>query len=424
MQHHPLNPGPFLQHLTANNPATVTFTLVLATNQYLDQQRRGLAMEAQASTPNLTEASASNGSAASLFKKKAPRNRDVRARPAAAASIDPTTEGSVSNGFGHAAPGADQDEDSARSEVVLKRKAGPSASNPLAQSTAGAISLANKRQRLNSPGMYDDEDVFNPETASDSKQSSRDKARSDATRDRNWNGADGEDHRNKELTLSKDDPEAKGDDGLYRGLSAYKSHEPSLRDDGSSSKVRAKGPIKPTANIRTISVVDYQPDVCKDYKETGYCGFGDTCKFLHDRSDYLAGWQLALVPEAYSGGKRRDDVSLGILDADELNQEDEEIPFACLICRQPFTEPVVTRCGHYFCMDCAIKRYAKNPKCFACGKPTNGIFNAATKILERMEKKREAKAESLRERRKAWGQDAEEGTEVNSGEILDGVEIG
>ena len=25
---------------------------------------------------------------------------------------------------------------------------------------------------------------------------------------------------------------------------------------------------------------DYQPDICKDYKETGYCGFGGQCE--HD----------------------------------------------------------------------------------------------------------------------------------------------
>jgi len=38
--------------------------------------------------------------------------------------------------------------------------------------------------------------------------------------------------------------------------------------------------------------MDYKPDLCKDYKESGYCGFGDSCKFMHDRGDYKTGWQL------------------------------------------------------------------------------------------------------------------------------------
>ena len=42
-----------------------------------------------------------------------------------------------------------------------------------------------------------------------------------------------------------------------------------------------------TANIRTNTVVDFQQAVCKDFKETGYCGFGDTCIYLHDRSQNL-----------------------------------------------------------------------------------------------------------------------------------------
>ena len=41
-----------------------------------------------------------------------------------------------------------------------------------------------------------------------------------------------------------------------------------------------------------LSRFDYQPDLCKDWKETGYCGFGDACKFMHDRGDYKAGWEL------------------------------------------------------------------------------------------------------------------------------------
>lgn len=55
---------------------------------------------------------------------------------------------------------------------------------------------------------------------------------------------------------------------------------------------RRKGPIRAPAHLRATIRWDYQPDICKDYKETGFCGFGDSCKFLHDRSDYKHGWQL------------------------------------------------------------------------------------------------------------------------------------
>jgi RING finger protein 113A len=52
------------------------------------------------------------------------------------------------------------------------------------------------------------------------------------------------------------------------------------------------GPMRAPNYLRATSRFDYQPDVCKDYKETGFCGFGDSCKFLHDRSDYKSGWQI------------------------------------------------------------------------------------------------------------------------------------
>jgi len=52
---------------------------------------------------------------------------------------------------------------------------------------------------------------------------------------------------------------------------------------------------------------------------------------------------------------------------------------------------VVTRCGHYYCSACAIKRFAKTPKCLACGAPTAGIFNRADKVIEKINKKRAEK---------------------------------
>jgi RING finger protein 113A len=40
-------------------------------------------------------------------------------------------------------------------------------------------------------------------------------------------------------------------------------------------------------------------------------------------------------------------------------EEDDELPFACYICRKPWGEcksdPVVTKCKHYFCESCALK---------------------------------------------------------------------
>ncbi|KAI3741370.1 hypothetical protein L1987_59042 [Smallanthus sonchifolius] len=52
------------------------------------------------------------------------------------------------------------------------------------------------------------------------------------------------------------------------------------------------GPLRASAHIRVSARFDYQPDICKDYKETGYCGYDDSCKFMHDRGDYKSGWQM------------------------------------------------------------------------------------------------------------------------------------
>ncbi|KAG7923185.1 hypothetical protein KL905_001451 [Ogataea polymorpha] len=41
-----------------------------------------------------------------------------------------------------------------------------------------------------------------------------------------------------------------------------------------------------SSSIKTNTVIDYQPDVCKDFLKNGYCGYGDTCKFLHYRDEF------------------------------------------------------------------------------------------------------------------------------------------
>ncbi|KAL5523507.1 hypothetical protein ACEPAG_7680 [Sanghuangporus baumii] len=190
-----------------------------------------------------------------------------------------------------------------------------------------------------------------------------------------------DERRNKKTKLNGDDEDdIEPDDGLYHGQNAYKSH---IKKNKEIPKAMRVGPQRNTSStIRQVTIVDYQSDVCKDYKETGYCGFGDTCKFLHDRGTYLAGWQL----DQLAANPRKNAADS---DSDSDTDSSEDVPFACLICRKPYTDPVVTRCGHYFCSACAIKRFAKTPKCIACGTATGGIFNRADKVIAKMQKKKE-----------------------------------
>ncbi|OLY82807.1 Zinc finger CCCH domain-containing protein 1 [Smittium mucronatum] len=191
-------------------------------------------------------------------------------------------------------------------------------------------------------------------------------------------------------SLSKD-PERSGE---YKGISAYKTFAPKRHDDqdlDSTKKPKSRfGPVRAAQNVRVTSVIDYQPDICKDYKQTGFCGYGDSCKFLHDRGDYKSGWQLEKEwEESQANGGRREDESLWKIgdDNDDSAKKTEELPFACSICLKEFTSPVSTRCNHYFCESCALSNYSKNPKCFICGAATGGMFKPAAKLAKMLREK-------------------------------------
>ena len=47
-----------------------------------------------------------------------------------------------------------------------------------------------------------------------------------------------------------------------------------------------------SSHIKRGENIDYNPSLCKDYHDTGYCCFGDSCIYIHDRGDYKAGWEL------------------------------------------------------------------------------------------------------------------------------------
>ncbi|XP_069094122.1 E3 ubiquitin-protein ligase RNF113A-like isoform X1 [Pleurodeles waltl] len=177
----------------------------------------------------------------------------------------------------------------------------------------------------------------------------------------------------------------KDDDKIYRGIHNYqkfvKPKDTSL-GNASSGMVR-KGPIRAPEHLRATVRWDYQPDICKDYKETGFCGFGDSCKFLHDRSDYKHGWQIERELDEGRYGANDDENY-------EVSSDEEGLPFKCFICRESFKNPVITKCKHYFCEGCALQHYKKSQRCYVCDQQTSGVFNPAKELMAKIEKHKAA----------------------------------
>ena len=240
----------------------------------------------------------------------------------------------------------------------------------------------------------------------------------DATKSSNWYDEDLSAQNLLGSTRARPQPSS-APDGTYKGAANYQSFIQKNPD----APTKQFGPIKASTNVRTVTVMDFAPDVCKDWKQTGFCGFGDSCKFLHAREDYKQGWELdrdweigtkgkqlsgRVVSQRKGAGKTAED--------DEDEDEDElleSIPFACIICRKPYQNPIITKCGHYFCESCALQRYRKNPSCAACGAGTGGVFNVAKKLNALLDKKRE-RARKLREKAIAEGEEVSEEEEDES----------
>lgn len=160
---------------------------------------------------------------------------------------------------------------------------------------------------------------------------------------------------------------------------------------------RGPGALRPLTHIRVSSRFDFQPDVCKDYRETGFCGFGDACKFLHDRSDATLGWKVqaewarrrpgAASAGGVGGGKggaavTADDAAVAGGGDDRVEVDASGLPFACFVCRRAWTPTgavVVTPCGHYFCEACGL---SMGRRCAVCGLDTGGTLNAGVQVME------------------------------------------
>lgn len=234
----------------------------------------------------------------------------------------------------------------------------------------------------------------------------------DATRTSNWyEGADTPARTASTAPATEDGAQI----GTYKGSANYSN----FIQKNPNAPQKGVGPQKAATNVRTITVTDFAPDVCKDYKQTGFCGFGDSCKFLHAREDYKQGWQLDKEWENVTKGKKVGGTTVASANRGAKQDEDEDdedsklenIPFACIICRGPYKNPVVTKCGHYFCEACALQRYKQKggKACAACGTDTGGSFSVAKNLRKLLDKKRE-RIRIRKEKAK------EEGLEVSSDE--------
>jgi RING finger protein 113A len=58
-------------------------------------------------------------------------------------------------------------------------------------------------------------------------------------------------------------------DGNYKGTSKYST----FLTKSQNAPPKQVGPMKAPTNVRTITITDFAPDVCKDYKQTGFVSF-------------------------------------------------------------------------------------------------------------------------------------------------------
>jgi RING finger protein 113A len=189
------------------------------------------------------------------------------------------------------------------------------------------------------------------------------------------------DHRTRRqeaLDRSKKFAESKELDTQYRGLKGYQQfliQKDTAKANAASDKNRVAGPVRASANLRVTCRFDYKPDLCKDYNETGFCGFGDSCIFLHDRTEYKSSYQIEKEWDAEQERKKLE--SLHAQEMVALKEETSAKPTTCAACMKPFKRPVKTLCSHYFCELCVLRL----SKCPVCNAALLGSFKPANKEL-------------------------------------------
>lgn len=193
--------------------------------------------------------------------------------------------------------------------------------------------------------------------------------------------------RRKETLERSRDLAARGQlDDKYRGLKGYQQflmQNDTAKANAASDKNRIAGPVRAAANLRVTCRFDYKPDLCKDYNETGFCGFGDSCIFLHDRTEHKSSYQLDKEWEAAQKRKELDvENAEALIKTVTPDSKPPPPPSICAVCHKCFVRPVKTKCNHFFCEACVLKL----KKCPTCAALLMGSFKPASKDLQIVQK--------------------------------------
>lgn len=120
-------------------------------------------------------------------------------------------------------------------------------------------------------------------------------------------------------------------------------------------------PVRAKSVLPTV-FVDYQPDVCKEYKLTGYCGYGDNCKFLHIRESYAASWQI---------DKESDFKNVVQQEPKACEPPQPKLDDKCNLCKSS-SNLVRMSCNHISCQSCFLECMRQSPLCPQCKRDTGG----------------------------------------------------
>ena len=77
-----------------------------------------------------------------------------------------------------------------------------------------------------------------------------------------------------------------------KNLKTVRHDETTTRYDPEDVDPTLKDKHRMNRFIKSSIRIDYKSGICKDFRDTGFCGFGDNCIFMHDRSDLYSGWEL------------------------------------------------------------------------------------------------------------------------------------